>query len=204
MSDVSVVSTINYRPLDDSLIDCGWNVYTQFGEDGLIESVFGRIGVRNHWCFEVGASDGFFYSNTLRLREHGWSSVLVEGSADQFASLSEKYSSERVHCVHEHTSNLDDVLRRFDVPNDLDFGVIDIDGQDYWLWNDMELYRPRVMLVEFHWQDGEAFIPPRDINDQRQAGKQALMALGEAKGYIPVAETHVNLLLVQESEWRSN
>ena len=78
MSDVSVVSTINYRPLDDSLIDCGWNVYTQFGEDGLIESVFGRIGVRNHWCFEVGASDGFFYSNTLRLREHGWSSVLVD------------------------------------------------------------------------------------------------------------------------------
>jgi len=204
MSDLHVPGTIQYTALDTALEGAGFNTYTQFGEDGLIGAVFDKIGVANFWCFEVGAADGFFYSNTLRLREHGWSSVLMESGDDQYRSLESQYASDEVHCVHETVTDLDCVLSRFvDCPVDLDLGVIDIDGQDYWLWNDMEAYRPRVMLVEFHWADGESFVPPRGAG-RHQAGRQSLIQLGLAKGYIAVAQTHVNLLFVQESLWLSN
>lgn len=189
--------TVRVESCRDCLADCGYNVYSQFGEDGLVDAVFDRIGVENEWCFEVGAADGEFYSNTLRLRQQGWSSVLVESSDDQFEKL-KHHESDRTHVVHQVASDMDAILSRFDVPANLDLGVIDIDGQDYWLWHDMQAFRPRVMLVEFHWRDGETFVPPRDIAETRQAGPEALSRLADTKGYTEVARTYVNQLFVQK------
>jgi hypothetical protein len=192
--------SINYRALDPALEGKADNSYSQYGEDGLIDAVLQRIGVANSWCFEVGASDGLFYSNTLRLRNAGWSAVLMEENNVEAEALW-LYKSDGCHIVHEHITDLDKVLSRFGAPKDLDLGVIDIDGQDYWLWHDMRDYRPRIMLVEFHWKRGDDYIPPRDSTERLQAGRNAITALGESKGYIPVAETHVNRLFVQEELW---
>ena len=197
---VRVVGTIKYEAFDRRLDGEAWNAYTQFGEDGLINAVLEKIGTVTQFCFEVGAADGMFYSNTLRLREQGWGAVLIEAESQQFASLA-RYASDEVHCIHEEVRSLDETLSRCDAPNEVDLGIIDIDGQDYWLWHDMQKYRPRVMLVEFHWRDGEDFIPPRDPEDRRQAGRNALLSLGQSKGYVAVAQTHVNLLFVQEQLW---
>lgn len=198
-----MLGSISYEPLDKRLEGAGWNYSSQYGEDGLIHTVFDWIGVTNRWCFEVGAADGQFYSNTLQWRyNYGWSAVLMEQGDSQFATLSENHARENVHCVHECVTDLDDVLSRFSVPHNLDLGVIDIDGQDYWLWHDMAVYRPRVMLVEFHWSRGTDYIPERG-NGSDQAGSDALMSLGASKGYTAVARTHVNLLFVRDDLWLS-
>lgn len=185
------------------LADCGRNVWSQYGEDGLIQRLFELIGVRNRWCFEVGAADGVFYSNTLSLREAGWNAVLIESGDEAYQKLS-RYESRRVHTVHECATDLDSILSRFDTPTDLDLGVIDIDGQDYWLWHDMTVYQPRVLMVEFHWADGDTFIPAKGAETPNQAGWQALNSLALVKGYQLAAKTHVNLIFVRDDceGWR--
>ncbi len=75
------------------------NVYTQFGEDGLIDAVFDRIGTTNRECFEVGASDGRWYSNTLRLREDGWGAVLMEKDSQQWRKLYDTYHGDLTDCI---------------------------------------------------------------------------------------------------------
>ncbi len=202
MSDgVTVQGQLRVNWHDPLLEGAPANTYTQFGEDGLIQAVFARIGTTNQWCFEVGAADGRFYSNTLLWREQGWHALLAESSPLQFAALQKNYASQRVHTVHEEVTDLDGLLSRFKVPLELDLGVIDIDGQDYWLWHDMTKHRPRVMLVEYHWSHGDDYIPPRGGEHQQQAGRDAVIELGWKKGYVAVAETHVNLLFVQEALW---
>ena len=37
------------------------NIYSQHGEDGLIEAIFERIRTENQWAFECGAADGRNY-----------------------------------------------------------------------------------------------------------------------------------------------
>lgn len=176
------------------------NVYSQFGEDGLVEAAFERIGERNKWCFEVGAHDGDYIANTRRLREMDWNCLLVESNADHFNKLI-KLASGMVHCVHEHIGpdSLDRLLAECGAPPDLDFGCIDIDGQDYWVWDGLKKYAPRVMLVEFCQNEGDD-IPPFGDTSGRQATLEPIIKLGKAKGYTAIAKTYVNVVFIKDTE----
>ena len=81
------MGSINYQPKRDWLRGRASNTYTQFGEDGLIAACLEKIGETNRHCFEIGAADGRFFSNTLRLREDGWRAVLIEAGREQFNKL---------------------------------------------------------------------------------------------------------------------
>lgn len=185
--------SINYTPVADWLTGKGSNVYTQFGEDGLIAACLDRVGTTNRHCFEIGAADGRFYSNTLQWREQGWHAVLIESSADQFRKLKTEFgeSSECVHCL---ATDLDAVLRTTKLNKRPDLGIIDIDGQDYWLWHDLVEYRPRVMLVEIFTGLPETPAPER--GGAGQAGLDAIKTLGESKGYQLVATTYCNAVFL--------
>lgn len=177
--------------------------YAQFGEDLIIRELFDRIGAVNRWCFEVGAHDGVTNSNTLIFRRDGWSAVLAESDAALFAKLNETTKSEpKSYAVWETVTDLDSLLARHNAPTNLDLGVIDIDGDDYWLWHGMTKYRPRVLLVEYSpYVKSAGFDPdnpiPRGENKGRQTARQPTLDLAADKGYTLVAETFCNLLFVQ-------
>lgn len=188
--------TIKAEPLVDWLSGKAANIYTQFGEDGLIDAALQHIGITNRHCFEIGAADGLFFSNTLRLREQGWRAVLIEANEKQFSRLVTNYGTGAI-CLHEITTDLDATLQRTGISHTPDLGVIDIDGQDYWLWQNLITHRPRVMLVEHAAGLPDAEIPP--IGGNGQAGEHVIRQLGEAKGYTPVAWTYCNLLFVDSA-----
>jgi hypothetical protein len=181
------------------------NDTSQFGEDGLIEAVFARIGHTTRWCFEVGAADGLFFSNTKRLRDLGWHAILIEGDG-RLAQECRNFENDRVQVVHERidSGSLDAILARCGSPRP-DLGVIDIDGQDYWAWKGL-VTRPRVMLVEFMYVNENmtdpTFIPAE--GEPGQAGLEAIIGLGVEKGYMPLATTYCNVLFVDKDVWESN
>lgn len=175
-------------------------VTSQNGEDGLIEAIFEKIGTTNRWCFEVGASDGKTLSNTWALREQGWSSVQIEGNIGQFSRLNQEHGK-RCSCVHATIGrdDLDGILDTYAVPDDLDFGVVDIDGQDYHVWDGLVRHRPRVILIEADNPSSinDFYVPPLGNNAQGQAKAGSLLALGESKGYTCVFHLAWNLFFVR-------
>jgi prepilin-type processing-associated H-X9-DG protein len=179
-----------------------WSEYSQFGEDGLIAKVLDRVGTENRYCFEVGAGDGMWLSNTRRLRASGWKALLVEIDGDLVAELMNK-ALPGDYCVHADVMErgMDAWLSEWKAPQDLDLGVIDIDGFDWHVWDRMVEYRPRVMLVECN--AGPTDPPPPQVTDScelaDQAGRTAITQLGMNKGYEPVAMTYCNVLFVDGS-----
>ena len=176
------------------------NVHSQCGEDGLIAAALAQFGTVNRWCFEVGANDGLFYSNTKVLRDDGWDSVLIEGHAEHYAKLA-LLADVRTRCIHEMIgpNSLDRILGECGAPCDLDFGCIDIDNQDYWAWDGMKFYRPRLMLVEYEPSETQ-YIPDFGATTG-QATFDPIVKLGRHKGYTPIAQTQVNVLFVREDLW---
>src|SRR6266851_5471757 len=85
------------------------NVYSQFGEDGVIDAIFRVIRSANRWCFECGAADGLFFSNTRRLVREGWDAVLVEADAAAFHRLEANCRpfAGRARCFSERADRLD-------------------------------------------------------------------------------------------------
>ena len=159
-----------YQPSDFAwLAEKRFNKYSQFGEDGLLEAIFERIGTANRWCCECGAADGIFFSNSRKLIEEGWSAVLIEADEQQYTKLRELYYRKDAQgLVHQDypvtcyrrrvtpsnqgealTATFDQILSEQSAPLDLDLLVIDVDGQDYWLFNSLVKYHPRVVMVEY-------------------------------------------------------
>lgn len=187
------------------LEDRAYNVYSQFGEDGILAAIFEKLGTCNKWVLECGASDGVFFSNSRKLIEEGWFGVLVEADPAQFEKLTALYAStleaERVQLFQHRVSSsepggLDVILSAANAPRSLDLAIIDVDGQDYWLFNSLLKHRPQVVMVEYDPNAPVDFVP--SINGEGQAGKKAIIDLGVGKLYWPVAMTTTNIIFVQQ------
>lgn len=176
--------------------------YSQFGEDGLVGGIFQRLEPENHWCLEVGAADGLCLSNTRRLIEEGWTGILVEPDDGHFDRLLRNCRGHDVHLfkaavgVRNGSTTLDQVMAECGCPHDLDFMSIDVDGQDYWLWNSLIDHAPRILMVEIA-PDFNFTAPVPPVGGKGQAGFNAFHYLACGKGYLPVAWTYNNCIFAR-------
>lgn len=181
-------------------------ITSQNGEDGVIEKVFAIIGTKNKWCVEFGASSGQRGSNTWNLiRNHGWSAVLIEGDRAMYKKLARCYVDlSRVHCQRAYVSpkgknSLMVLLAQSPIPTDFDFLSIDIDSNDYQIWESLRNYRPRVVMIEFNHgipMDVD-FVQPRDFRLGTGSSLLALCKLAARKGYELVYAYATNALFVR-------
>jgi len=188
------------------LTDYKRNVYSQKGEDGIIEKILEVLPRRDRWCVELGAYDGIFYSNTRNLIEnHGFSAVLIEADTLKFLELQENYRgftrvyTENTFIGFGSTDNLDIVLSRFEIPREFDFLSIDIDGNEYHVWERISKYSPKVICIEFNPTIPLEvdFVQEADPDVKQGASLSALVRLGTLKGYELVTALRFNAFFVK-------
>jgi hypothetical protein len=181
------------------------NVYSQTGEDGVIEKILDSLPERNNWCVEFGAWDGKYLCNVRNLIENrGYSSVLVEASQQKFSELQENYKDyPNVFLVNQFVGfktndNLDNILENTPIPIDFDFLSIDIDGNDYHVWKVVDRYKPKVVCIEFNPTIPIAvnFIQEASPSVSHGSSVSAIVALGKEKGYELVSIVGCNAIMV--------
>jgi methyltransferase FkbM-like protein len=181
------------------------NVTSQNGEDGIIAKILDVIGEPRGWCVEFGAWDGRYLSNTYNLiANRGSGAVLIEGSAARCEDLKATFrNNPKVQSVNAFvgftpSDGLDSILARTEIPEDFDVLSIDIDGNDYHVWNAVTKYRPRVVVIEYNptIPTEVDFVQPADMTVNQGSSIAAIVRLGRAKGYELVAVTTHNCLFV--------
>ena len=116
--------------------------YSQCGEEGYLNFIFDNIDVKNNFCVEFGAGDGEHLSNTKYFRELGWRSLLID---------SQESEDEKIYQSKITKDNIVGIFEKFGVPNNFDLLSIDIDGNDYWVLEEiLSKYNPRVIIAEFN------------------------------------------------------
>jgi hypothetical protein len=182
------------------------NIYSQFGEDGILEQTFKKIK-GNKWCLEFGAWDGKHFSNTHNLiKNKGWKGVLIEPNSARFKDLCSTYQdNKKVTCLKRFVSfqgrdSLDNILKETKIPLELDLLSIDIDGNDYHVWKFLKKYSPRIVVIEFNPtipHDVE-FVQTKDFGVNQGTSLLYLMKLGKEKGYELIAATDTNAFFVRK------
>ena len=183
------------------------NYTSQFGEDGIIERALELIPNRDCWCVEFGAWDGKELSNTYTLIERRkYSAVLIEADTVKFASLQKTHHKRSgVICFNrfvefEGPDSLDSILSETPIPWDFDVLSIDIDGNDYHIWDSLTHYRPKIVVIEFNptIPNEVDFVQPKSARVTQGASLLALSRLADAKGYRLVHATTANGIFVEE------
>lgn len=185
------------------------NVYSQFGEDTVIEQIFRLLpppteSDNARYCVEFGAWNGLHLSNTANLiLNYGWEGLLVEADSKRFKELQYNFRDKQVKCLNEYIefegrNSLDQVLEKSKVPLDFDLLSIDIDGSDYWILDSIVEYQPKVIVMEFNptIPNSVSFINPRDMKIKQGSSLKAINELAHKKGYAAVATTLCNVFLV--------
>ena len=185
------------------------NIFSQSGEDGVIQEILMRIGSMielDKWCVEFGAWDGVYLSNTCNLiRNHGYSAVLIEGDVRKAKQLRLNFPQENVYCVRrfinfEGSNTLERVLSSTPLPKDFDFLSIDIDGSDYFIFEGLVDYRPKIVCIEFnpYIPNTVDFVQPKNFLVKQGSSARAINRLAMKKGYVLVATTDGNLIFVRD------
>jgi len=193
------------------LLDFKANVFSQAGEDGVLAKILATLPKRDAWCVEFGAWDGEHLSNVCNLtRNAGYSGVLIECDPERFAALQQKYAGNAKLITlnrmvgYEGPDRLDAILGGTPIPKDFDLLSIDIDGNDYHVWEALTAYRPKVVCIEFNptIPTEVDFVQPPDPRLNQGASVSALARLAQSKGYELVSVLEFNALFVRAEDFQ--
>lgn len=190
-----------------NLKDYACNVYSQKGEDGIIEQVLKIIDEIDFWCVEFGAWDAQYMSNTFNLiKSKNYSAILIEADKNKYVDLVKNtkiypnVSPINAYVGWEGEKKLDAILKKTNIPFNFDILSIDVDGNDYHIWNALDEYRPKIVIIEFNQTIPEhiEFIQKADETINCGSSIRALYNLGKKKKYELICTTDFNAIFVDQ------
>ena len=186
-------------------------VFSQNGEDGVLAEILARIGVGERFFVEFGVESGREGNCVYLADVAGWQGLFMDCDDDFFADLERKYrAKDRVRTVQAMITpeNVEELFAANGVPTELDVLSIDVDGADYWIWEAIDAYRPRVVVIEYNsaLDPSRRLVQPADLEggwdgtSYYGASLGALRSLGERKGYrfVHTELSGVNAFFVRE------
>lgn len=173
------------------------DVYSQNGEDGIIEELLKRLNINNGWVCEFGAWDGIHLSNTFNLVQKGFNAVFIEGDSEKYkdllATVEKNTNIIPLHAYVDHNdteNSLDNLLQKTAIPIDFDVLSIDIDSYDYQVWKSLHVYKPKIVIIEINSSvdtNNHSYI--HDNRNYNGTGFRPTFELGLVKGYTFVLHT---------------
>ena len=176
-----------------------FRVYSQWGEDGLIQHLAAQVPIARRVFVEFGVEDYAEANTRFLLVNDGWSGLVMDASEENIRrirrnpiSWQHNLKSQQAFVTRE---NIDRLLADQGLAGDIGLLSIDIDGNDYWVWEAITAVTPAIVVVEYNARFGpdRAVSVPYDAGFERAkahhsmiyygASLRALWLLGKRKGY---------------------
>lgn len=186
---------------------------SQDGENKIINYIFNNLNITPKYAVEFGAGavgSARFPRGTAMIQWfnllHGCECLFFEINRKKISDSDPRFR-EMMKIEPINASNINEIYKKYNVPEDLDINIIDVDGQDFWIWKNLN-YNAKVVLVEFNSFLGyeQSVTMHQDDNHWKWrdtncayfgASIEAFKRLGESKGYSLVYRTKRNLVFVQ-------
>ena len=183
-----------------SISDTGFRVFSQFEEDGLLLYIFATLGTKSKIFVDIGAGDGI-HSNCANLAVNfGWHGLFIDSSESNVGHGRAFYSKHpdtwlyppKFTCAVVTRENVNQLVRDAGLAGEVDLLSIDIDGNDYWIWDALDFVQPRVVVIETNIRFGyQNIVVPYDPQhrhpgchpDYFGASPVAMVHLARRKGY---------------------
>lgn len=186
----------------DCLADAEFKVFSQWGEDGIIQYLISKTAIKKKVFVEFGV-ENYSESNTrFLLVNDNWTGLVIDSNPEYIKHIRSqeyywKYDLTAV-CGFVTVDNINDLIKNAGVTGSIGILSIDIDGNDYWIWDTISVVSPQIVIVEYNSSFGNqraVTIPYQpDFNREKAhfshlywgASLAAFCRLASQKGYIYV------------------
>jgi hypothetical protein len=183
----------------DSLDKVEFRVFSQWGEDGIIQYLIRNIRISNKIFIEFGVED-YKESNTrFLLHNNNWKGLIIDGSEKHIKRIKNsdeywKFDLTAV-CSFITAENINQIFTEHQFNTSIGLLSVDIDGNDYWVWKAIDVVQPEIIIVEYNSVFGSErtitipyqpdFVRANAHHSHLYAGTSlaAIVKLSEEKGY---------------------
>jgi hypothetical protein len=149
-----ILSALNRQIKSSVISDYEFKIFSQWGEDGIIQYLTESIEIKNKTFIEFGVQD-FSESNCrFLMMKDNWKGFVIDGSEHNIEKLRRSYYYWKYHlltkCTYIKNDNINGILKESGFDEDLGILSIDIDGVDYFVLEAINEYKPRILIVEFN------------------------------------------------------
>lgn len=144
-----------------NLVPHGRKMFSQNDEDGIIIEIFRRIGTTNKTFVEFGCGDGI-ENNTYALLFQEWNGLWIDGSPKNIRKirngLPQTIAARQLAVLESFITrdNINELISTHIKAREIDLLSVDIDGNDYFVWDAITCTSPRVLIMEYNAK----FAPP--------------------------------------------
>ena len=182
------------------LSDTGFRVFSQYEEDGKLLFIFSIIGMENNQFVEIGSNDGINSNCANLFFNFGWYGLFIDcdtWSIKRGKRFYNKYPNPLQYkpkfiCEKVTRENVNQIIGEAGISGAIGLLSIDIDGNDYWVWDALSIIDPKVVIIETHNEFGlNNIVVPYDPKSEYSnkhpvyhgASPIAMVKLAKKKGY---------------------
>jgi hypothetical protein len=138
----------------NNIHDAEFSVFSQWGDDGIIQYLIHTLQIKNKRFIEFGVGN-YLESNTrFLLMNDNWQGLVMDGSQSNIDfikkdNISWKYSIDSV-CAFITRENINDLIKNAGYEGEIGLLHIDIDGNDYWVWEAIHIVNPQIVILEYN------------------------------------------------------
>lgn len=176
-----------------------FRVFSQWGEDGILQYLINTVGVNTKIFVEFGVQDYREANTRFLLINNNWSGLVIDGDPEHIRTIKNDpiYWQHNLKAVSAfiNTENINQILTDNGIQGEIGLLSVDIDGNDYWVWQAIDVINPAIVVVEYNFRlgvDRAITIPyhPDFVRTKAHysnlyfgASLPALCLLAERKGY---------------------
>jgi hypothetical protein len=196
-------------PLNSSFRDVGFKVFSQWDEDGIVQFLISHIDIPNRTFVEFGVED-YEESNTrfLLINDH-WQGLVLDASSDDIRFI----QSDKIYWQFDLQAkqtwitreNIDGLIAQAGFPRDVGLLSIDIDGNEYWIWEAVQSIQPRIVIVEYNALFGlEPLSVPYKEDFSKLSAHHSGLYFGCSLGALEHLAKKKGYVLVGSNQWGHN
>ena len=131
-----------------------FKVFSQWGDDGIIQFLVDYLQPENNIFIEFGVEDYEEANSRFLMINNCWKGLVMDSSQEHINHIKNsdvywKYQLEAIPAF-VNRNNINNLLQSYLKGSYADLMIIDIDGNDYWIWDAIDVTNPTIVIVEYN------------------------------------------------------